>query len=368
MSVYKHEYKYIRKGTASVLVDGQFGSTGKGLLAAFLALQSCNEVDIATTNASANAGHWTKFIETPDKNFCCFHLPTFGVIQEDALIYINSGAIINVDLLMQEVDEIGINSSRIIIHPNATIIDQLDIEEEMSQFSPATKISSTRKGVGEALARKIRRVADIAKDNKVLKSRFKIDRIDLNDRLNRDAKVSVEVPQGHSLSINGQFYPYCTSRNCNVSQGVADAEIHPVFVENVAMSLRTYPIRVGSIPGEGYSGDVYPDQKEVTFKDLEVEEEYTTVTKRVRRIFTWSQLQFEEAVSLNRPTTIFLNFCNYATPELLDDIIKRMSKSCKTALSYHPDLLLGWGAEVEQVKPSHINLDGVKPDAYLYYD
>ena len=61
MTVNRHNFEYIKNGKASVLVDGQFGSTGKGLLAAYLALQPQNEVDIATTNASANAGHWTKF-------------------------------------------------------------------------------------------------------------------------------------------------------------------------------------------------------------------------------------------------------------------------------------------------------------------
>jgi adenylosuccinate synthase len=349
MTVNLHDYHYIRNGKASVLVDGQFGSTGKGLLAAYLALQPKNNVDIATSNASANAGHWTKFKKTPEKNFCCFHLPTFGIIQEDSLIYINGGAIINVHLLMQEVDDLQIASNRIIVHPNATIIDPLDIEEEMSFVSQATKISSTRKGVGEALARKIRRVAKIAKDDEMIKSRFKIERLDLNYRLKRGARVSVEIPQGHSLSINGRFYPYCTSRNCNVGQGVADAEIHPNFVDAIAMSLRTYPIRVGSIPGEGYSGDVYSDQEEITFKDLGVEEEYTTVTKRVRRIFTWSQEQFIEAIALNRPTVIFLNFCNYTEPKLLQTIINQIKKSCFETLSYQPSLLLGWGAEVEDV-------------------
>jgi len=351
MTVDRHNFEYIKNGKASVLVDGQFGSTGKGLLAAYLALQPQNEVDIATTNASANAGHWTKFQSTPERNFCCFHLPTFGVIQQDTTIYVNAGAIINVNLLMKEADEIGINSKNVVIHPNATIITQQDIDDENIKTSMATKISSTRKGVGNALARKTQRTGSLAKNSNVLKSRFRIKRIDLNDKLSHGARVSVEVPQGHSLSVNGRFYPYCTSRNCNVGQGIADAEIHPIFVENVAMSLRTYPIRVGSIPELGYSGDFYPDQNEVSFEELQVENEYTTVTKRVRRIFTWSQQQFDEAVSINRPTLIFLNFCNYASDELLQDICEQIGKSCLEKLSYYPELLMGWGSEIEKVRP-----------------
>ena len=44
------------KGKASVLVDGQFGSTGKGLAAAYLAEHIKQPLDVATTNAGAQAG------------------------------------------------------------------------------------------------------------------------------------------------------------------------------------------------------------------------------------------------------------------------------------------------------------------------
>lgn len=344
----QRDWPYIKEGKASVLVDGQFGSTGKGLLAAYLASQPHNEVDIATTNASANAGHWTKFKDFPKGDFCCFHLPTFGVIQE-CYIYLNSGAIINVELLLQEIEEIGIDMGRITIHPNATIISKEDIEEENKEDAQTTKISSTRKGVGEALSRKIKRTAKIAKDIPTLNKFFSVAPLNLNHRLKAGMRVSVEVPQGYSLSLNGPFYPYCTSRNCTVGQGIADAEIHPKFLGPVAMSVRTCPIRVGSIPELGYSGDVYPDQKEISFKQLGVEEELTTVTKRVRRIFTWSQQQFSDALQANRPDLVFLNFCNYVDKQELDNIKQSIMTSCFKELNGCPELLLGWGPEVEMV-------------------
>ena len=115
------------------------------------------------------------------------------------------------------------------------------------------------------------------------------------------------------------------------------------------MSVRTYPIRVGSIPHLGYSGDVYDDQEEITFEDLGVEEELTTVTKRVRRIFTWSYSQYCDAISENRPALTFLNFCNYG--DNWREIIDQIKHASDDVLAYNQEILTGWGPNVEDVRP-----------------
>ncbi len=114
---------------------------------------------------------------------------------------------------------------------------------------------------------------------------------------------------------------------------MADALIHPSFLGEVMMSLRTFPIRVGNIVNketgirEGWSGPHYFDQEEVSFEDLGVEPELTTVTKRVRRIFTFSLEQYRQADAANRPSQVFLNFCNYLkTPAALEALVQSMGK------------------------------------------
>lgn len=354
------DFKYIRKGKCSVLVDGQFGSTGKGLLAAYLASQPQNKVDFATTNAAANAGHWTKFKNPNKTNFCCFHLPTFGVIQKDTKIYLNAGSIINPELLFDEMYHCGVLEERVTIHPNASIIYQEDIDAEMEDQSQATKISSTRKGVGQALSNKVRRTAKLAKDNGDVG--HMVEDLNLNMMMSEmDARVSMEVPQGYSLSINGPFYPYCTSRNCTVASGLNDANVHPAFLGQVAMANRTFPIRVGSIPKLGYSGDVYPDQHEIDFKTLGVEEELTTVTQRVRRIFTWSNYQMADAILDNRPSIYFLNFCNYTDAETVIKLTESIQEMSYSILSVHQQMLHGWGPNIEDVK--QVPWEGVEYDA-----
>ena len=52
--------KELQKKGAHVLVDGQFGSTGKGLLASYLAEKAWDEgidFDIVVTSAGPNSGH-----------------------------------------------------------------------------------------------------------------------------------------------------------------------------------------------------------------------------------------------------------------------------------------------------------------------
>jgi adenylosuccinate synthase len=122
--------------------------------------------------------------------------------------------------------------------------------------------------------------------------------------------VLVEIPQGYGLSLNGKFYPYCTSRDCTVMQAFSDAHIHPSFIGATLGVCRTYPIRVGSLPGHS-SGDCYPDQREMTWTEVGVKPEITTVTKRERRVFTWSQQQIVDAMLANRPDAIYLSFCDY---------------------------------------------------------
>ena len=64
---------FVTKGKASILFDGQYGSTGKGLAAAWVG--ESNEIDWCTTNASANAGHTTVFSDDREP-IVSFHIPS----------------------------------------------------------------------------------------------------------------------------------------------------------------------------------------------------------------------------------------------------------------------------------------------------
>jgi len=320
-----HEtYNVFKQGKASVLIDGQFGSTGKGLAAAFQWQQADQHgaVDwrkfISVTNAAPNAGHTT--VLPNGRKFVTYHMPTVGVLAKESTIYLDAGAIIDPDLLEREMKDLGVNPDRVVIHPHAGVITESDRIHERSRTSGATAIASTQKGVGAALARKIMREPPVAKNvaGRLQSMGVAIADMDLESHLSGGHTILIEVPQGMSLSLNHGFYPHCTSREVSVSQALSDAGLHPRWLGRTLMTLRTFPIRVGHIyDGEGnvigHSGGVFDDQRELSWNlDLpHIEPERTTVTKRVRRIFTFSCEQYELALRRLRPDIVHLGFCDY---------------------------------------------------------
>lgn len=321
---------FVKPGRASVIFDGQFGSTGKGLAGAWVGEH--NQIDWATTNASANAGH-TSIID--GKPVVLFHIPsTYLTARQHGQcnIYINAGAIIDLDVLCREIEELGIRVDEICVNPNAAIILPEDKEAEGQRNSSQTKIASTQKGCGAALARKIRRDGpNLGQylEKSFRKVPFQLKTISLNQKMSEGNSVVVEVPQGFSLSLNSSgFYPYTTSRDCTLQQGLSDAGVHPRHFHKSMAVLRTFPIRVGNImDGErqiGYSGHVYPDQRETSWEALGLAEERTTVTKRVRRVFTFSGKQYEHMLRHSMPDIVFLNFVNYMTSQKARDLVGQM--------------------------------------------
>jgi adenylosuccinate synthase len=336
------------KGNANILIDGQFGSTGKGLLAGYIAHKTKVKADFAVTNAAPNAGH--TFYEG-DQKIVAKHLPMYGILDKNCVIYLNAGAVIKPDVLLKEMSDYGVEKHRVVVHPRAGVITETDIHMEKQLQSPTTQLASTQSGVGSAISRKVNRYEDgVAENHPDLADMC--GKLDLNSLMEkRGATVLIETPQGIGLGLNdGYQYPYCTSRNVSISQSLADANIHPRFMGATFLSMRTFPIRVGNLQDEngkqiGYSGDFYPDSVESTFEELGQEDEYTTVTGRVRRVATFSYQQYKEVCESTRPDFVFLNFVNYLKSH--SDVIEMVTK-CEHI--YRPGMwLLGHGAKLEDV-------------------
>lgn len=372
-------HDFTRHGKAAVIVGGQFGSEAKGMAAAVVAredylLNKPGRQFIATTNAGAQAGH-TTILEDGSK-FICYHLPTIGVLLKHSTIYLNAGSIIDLDLLDREITDVSNAlgrdpndlARRIIIHPNAAIISSNNKLQEVGDgrgSGMTTHLGSTMKGVGAALASKIMRrpltIAGevIAVDHNSVSlygMLYKVGVINLNESLSKGGSVTVEIPQGTGLSLNASlFYPHCTSRDCWVGQGLADASIHPSFLGNVLMVQRAFPIRVGHVydphTGEriGNSGPFYPDSTEMEWTEFPgIEPERTTVTQRVRRIASWSKMQYAEALALNRPTHVMTTFINYLKDDRYLRILNGRMRLEHSRLNINPHTLWSWGPRTDQ--------------------
>jgi len=202
--------------------------------------------------------------------------------------------------------------------------------------------------VGSALSRKIDRSAKLAKDIEVLKP-F-ICELDLHYYMDQGCTVLMEVPQGFDLGINsGLSYPYCTSRDITIGQAMSDAMVHPSYSGKTCVCLRTYPIRVGNITDKfgkeiGKSGPFYPDSRETTWAEIGVEEEYTTVTGRVRRVATFSHKQYKRMLNYLKPDYLLLNFANYMDKKDLVELLDTL-----------PEIThLGFGKYCEDILLNHI--------------
>ncbi len=300
----------------NVIIDLQFGSTGKGLLAGYLA--EATNPDVVATAWAANAGH--TYIDNDGNKFVHTMLANGIVSRNLKAVLIGPGSLINPVALQQEMDNCRafLRGAQVMIHPAAAVILPEHVEAEQG---PMTKIGSTKKGVGEAAIARIRRdperqnVAAVALKGGPLES-LVCTPLEYSRVLDSAKLIQVEGAQGYSLSMYHGFYPYCTSRDVSTHQTLADVGMPYGRRVSVYGTARTYPIRVANrydSEGKmvGWSGPCYHDQEEISFEQLGVPTELTTVTKLPRRIFTFSATQIGEAARLCGVDHLFLNFCNY---------------------------------------------------------
>lgn len=342
-----------------IVIDGQAGSCGKGKICGYLATK--DNIKMATNNWSSNAGH--SYVDDNDNKIVVSHLP-MSILNENCELLLNAGSIITTEILIDEIRKYSsiLKDRKIYIHPRAMIIKEKHRETEKRII----KSGSTFKGCGAALAEKAMRVSGI----ELVKDYYdkfpddvkeKIVITDTSPMIN-DCKdeILVEGAQGQDLDINyGLDYPNVTSRMCSASQLIADAGISPFKVKDIIMIIRPYPIRISNKTNIGediYSGD-YAGSKEISWKEVKKRcnsdddiEEYTTVTKKVRRVFemNWDRLKYN--VMINRPTQIVLNFAQYIdyssyrcnNYEDLSDKIKELKKRIED-LTGVPVTMIGTG-------------------------
>jgi adenylosuccinate synthase len=304
-----------------MIIDGQWGSTGKGAIAGYLARKM--KPDAVVCNFGPNAGH--TFVFNGGSKVMTRQLPTGIIADTVKTIFIGPGAIIDGDVLDQELNQFKafVEGKRIIIHERAAVVNEGHRADEAEALK---HISSTRKGTGAAMADKTMRSYDaIAKfyKNHPLWDwlQFVVDHDTYVKELYKSEALQIESAQGFELGINsGSHYPYCTGRDITPYQVMADCGIpYGVTDPFVVVTMRTFPIRVGNQYDAGIqvgtSGPVYDDQTEVTFDSIGVKVETTTVTGKPRRVFTFSDYGTERMIRSIRPDAVFLNFVNYISKE-----------------------------------------------------
>lgn len=304
-------------GRITVLVGGQYGSEGKGAVAAHLA----DRYNVHVRVGSPNAGHT---IYWNGQKHVMQSIPC-GWINPSAKIVIGRGALLNMRQLMKELVHVLTFYpdflSRLFIDPEAGVLDEKFHQEEGGTLGEMHKrIGSTGEGVGPARAARISRdpsqfklFKDVAQDYGLEECMYENTPEFIARQQDDGMNILIEGTQGSALSLFHSYWPYCTSTDTNASGIIAEVGIPPMRVTSVLLVCRTYPIRVA-----GNSG---PMKNEISWETLSERigkqvTEHTTVTKKTRRVAEWDDKLFKQSCILNEPTQIALMFTDYVDPAL----------------------------------------------------
>jgi adenylosuccinate synthase len=274
---------------ASVVVGGQFGSEGKGKVALEIARRASEPVTAVRVGGS-NSGH--------------------------ARTVLPAGSYIDVDLLLQEAEVLGLGPDRLVIDQRAKVITDRHRGWE-NNAGLTGSIGSTASGTGAAvIANVARRSPAFAvaspRAGEVPELREFIGRADavLAERLGRRERVIVEGTQGFGLSLNFGEWPFVTSRDTTAAAFAAEAAVPVTEIDDVTLVLRCHPIRVGGQSGPLPGETDWRTIAQACGADRDISER-TTVTNRLRRVASFDPAIVREAVAANGPTRIALNHLDY---------------------------------------------------------
>ena len=193
----------------TVVTGGQYGSEGKGKVCAHLAVT--DNVDYMIRCGGPNSGHT---VEVRGRRYKLRQVPA-AFLNPHTRLLIAPGALVAPDVFLREVDDCGLDPSRIGIDRNAGIIEESDLHNERL-FDLSVRLGSTGSGTGSAVSRRAIRAPSfrLARHHPALKPFITSVREELDGSVIRDKSVVIEGTQGFGLSLyHAEEWPYCT-RGC----------------------------------------------------------------------------------------------------------------------------------------------------------
>ena len=348
-------------GGVDIVVDGLWGSCGKGKIAGFMAVE--HQYDLSLVVASPNCGH-TVFAPGSSDKVVLQQLPVAAAVAHIRTRSILSAAsLIDVELFLHKVRLLGLTPKHVGIDAAAGVVDPHHVKVE-ADADLHKRLGSTAHGVGAARAERLIRDPKfrLAKDVPEL-APFVCDSLtEIDAVLERGGSILLEGGQGTLLSHNVSgpdgkpFYPFVTSCVRTASGLAADALISPHSVRNVVTVLRSYPIRVAGNSGPFYAPELTWAEVSQRAQSMEKIEEITTVTKKVRRVAELSDDILKLSHRLNKPDAIALTFGDYYNAksfgaskweELSDEAVKAIQHM--ETVGGVPVWLVGTGPKHEQM-------------------
>lgn len=325
-------------GKLQVIVGGQYGSEAKGHVTAFLARQERRLSAVRV--AGPNAGHTVYGGET---RYALRQLPVAAISNPDANLVLAAGSEIDYSVLEEELvltSPYG-TIDRLYVDGEATVIDESHVATETSITT-----GTTGKGIGAARADRLLRRATLAYDTAAAHGLMVCDTKQMLEReLNEGGTVQIEGTQGFGLGQHSGFYPHATSSDCRAVDFMAMAGISPwsdlVGELEIWIVYRTYPIRIA-----GNSGPMYKETswEELAKRNPAISPEFTTVTKKMRRVGEWDRMLATQSLRANgAPSSsihVALMFLDYLVPSVAEvSVAADLSQEAHQTLTTFENLL-----------------------------
>ena len=301
--------------TVTTIIGAQWGDEGKGKITDYLADDS---KVVARSQGGNNAGHTIVIDGKKHK----LHLLPSGILRKDIISVIGNGVVVNPDILLKELDNLGDERGQLFISDRAHIImpyhKLLDGGEESSKGK--SMIGTTGNGIGPCYSDKASRigirVGDLLDDdiiierlekalprNLALLDYYKIDNtltleglfqtckewrdklgnfitdasLLVNQHIDEGNNILLEGAQGVHIDIEYGTYPFVTSSSPTTAGAALGSGIAPSKIDDVVGVTKAYLTRVGSGP--------FPTELEDEVGEMirDKGQEFGTTTGRPRR-------------------------------------------------------------------------------------
>ena len=291
--------------SATIVVDAFWGDSGKGKIAAYLALEKKAAFSVRA-GTGTNAGHSIYF---GDGSEIRTHQLPCGWLHRDTQLRVGSGVAVDPKIFIDEIHKYTL-ASRARVDIRCPIITEEYRKMEREDPHLVGTVGSVCSGTGVARAEFVLRRAAQARDVPELSDYLTDLPREINTSCSKGEEVIVECSQGTHLSLAlSEDYPCCTSDNCTSVAAADDVGLNWQHIRDVVMVVKALPSRVGAGP--------LPFELQPEEEDVRGIAEYGVTTGRRRRKASeipWEPL--ETSVMLNGPTQIALTFCDHFDPEV----------------------------------------------------
>ena len=301
--------------SVTTIIGAQWGDEGKGKITDYLADDS---KVVARSQGGNNAGHT---IVIDGKKYKLHLLPS-GILRNDIISIIGNGVVVNPDVLLKELDNLGNERGQLFISDRAHVImpyhKLLDGGEESSKGK--SLIGTTGNGIGPCYSDKASRIGirmgDLSDDDMIIdrlekalprnlallnyygiENNLAVDGLFqtckewrdklgdfitdasllVNQHIDKGDNVLLEGAQGVHIDIEYGTYPFVTSSSPTTAGAALGLGIAPSKIDKVVGVTKAYLTRVGSGP--------FPTELEDEIGEMirDKGQEFGTTTGRPRR-------------------------------------------------------------------------------------